>query len=351
MRTLSTLLVLAALSTAAPLELARRDGRRFAAEPVSYDDAGVVVARGGKEERIAWRDLEPASALAARKALVSFEDGAGRLQLSEFAASLGLFPEAIAELEVALALGAVAEAEFEARRKELEEAELLFLATEIDRLLETGAEPEECLAAIRRLKDRYPDHPLHERYAPAVRELVDALAKQAEETRLQAEAASGKAALDERAKKIAALDKKKAQALLEARKLFEAGVEAAEKGQVSRARNRLVEPLGAERRYKEARELLRKIARADPDFQVVTKDGLRKEYDAIEASLIDCYLRVARVLLRERNYKGAAEYVRKILLYDPIHEEALAMAEEIRRNRIQLKLSDITNTKPRVSGG
>lgn len=351
MRTLSILLALAALSSAAPVELVTREGKRFSAEPVSFDDAGVVVARGGTEERIAWKELQPTSAFGARKALVSFEDGPARLGLSEFAASLGLFPEAIAELEVALALGAVAETDFETRRKTLEEAELLFLSTEIDRLLETGAEPRECLAAIRRLKERYPDSPLNEPYAPKVRELVDALAEEEAESKLEAEAAAGKAALDDLTKKIAALDKKKAKALEKAKGLFDAGVAAAEKGQVSRARRDLVEPLGAERHYKEARDLLRKIARTDREFQVVTKEGLRKEYDAIEASLVECYLRVARVLLRERNYKGAVEYVRKILLYDPIHEEALAMAEEIKRNRIQFKLSDVTNTRPRVTGG
>ena len=55
--------------------------------------------------------------------------------------------------------------------------------------------------------------------------------------------------------------------------------------------------------------------------------------------------------MKERNYKGSVKYVRKILLYDPIQEEALEMVEVIRKNRINFKLSDITNARPRVSSG
>ena len=72
---------------------------------------------------------------------------------------------------------------------------------------------------------------------------------------------------------------------------------------------------------------------------------------AIEKQLIDCYLQVARILMDQRNYKGAVEYVRQLLIYDPIHEEALEMVDEIRRNRITFKVSDITNARPRVTGG
>ena len=71
----------------------------------------------------------------------------------------------------------------------------------------------------------------------------------------------------------------------------------------------------------------------------------------IEKLLIDCYVQVARILMKERAYKSAVEYVRKILLYDPIHEEALEMVDEIRKNRISFRMSEITNARPRVTGG
>ena len=101
----------------------------------------------------------------------------------------------------------------------------------------------------------------------------------------------------------------------------------------------------------QARKRLRNIARLDQHGLIVSREEIQSEYAAIEKLLIDCYLKVARILLQERNYKGAVEYVRKILLYDPIHEEALEMVEEIRKNRITFKLSDITNARPRVTGG
>ena len=90
--------------------------------------------------------------------------------------------------------------------------------------------------------------------------------------------------------------------------------------------------------------------KADRKFKVVTEQALQKEYDAIADELVNCYLGVARILLTQRNYKGTIPYVRKVLYYDPINEEALEMVETIRKNRITFKTSDITNARPRVSG-
>jgi tetratricopeptide (TPR) repeat protein len=116
-------------------------------------------------------------------------------------------------------------------------------------------------------------------------------------------------------------------------------------------KRKLVEPMGAEKYYKQARKHLRNLAQKDKHGLVVAKAELQKEYEQLQDKLVDCYLKVARILLKERNYKGAVKYVRKILLYDPIHEEALEMVEVIRKNRITFKISDITNARPRVSGG
>jgi len=352
MRALLLALLLAPVAAAGdPLRLELADGTLLVARPVACDAEGVEVEKEGARRRLAWKELRPASAFLARKELTSYDDGAGRLALSAFAASLGLFPEAFAELEVALALGAVGEADFEARAAELEEAELLYLATAIERCVETEEDPEACLAAIRRLKERYPDSPLNAQHAPLVKRLVEQLEREAAQRREAADDEERKEQLDALARRIAALDAKKAAALTKAAERKAAGIAAAEKGQVSRARKSLVEPEGAERWYKEARNHLRQIARLDKGSRVTTREALLAEYDAIEKNLVECYLRVAKVYLGQRNYKTAAEYVKKILLYDPIHEEALEMVEEIRKNRISFKLSDVTNARPRVTGG
>ncbi|MGH7161886.1 MAG: hypothetical protein ACREID_00265 [Planctomycetota bacterium] len=351
-RIAALLAVLAASAWAGEkVTLVFRDGKTLVAEPAACDAEGVTVGTGPVARTIPWKELTPASAYATRKALTDSADGPARLELSAFALSLGLHPEALADLEVALALGAISEADFEAREEAIEKEEIEALRGRVDALLETGDDPKACLDAIRRLKERYPDHPANADYQPQVDALVEALRKEADEQVDAKEAAQDDARLAALRKALDSLAGKKNAALAKAEALKKAGVEAAAKGQVARARRNLVEPTGAERQYKLARALIRDMVRKDRSFAVIAKTAIQKEYDAIERSLVDCYLHVARMLMRERNYKGAVEYVRKILLYDPIHEEALEMAEEIKKNRIHFKASDVTNARPRVTGG
>ena len=55
--------------------------------------------------------------------------------------------------------------------------------------------------------------------------------------------------------------------------------------------------------------------------------------------------------MKDRNYKRAWEYVHAVLRYDPIHEEALEIRDEIKENRLTRKVSTTSNVKPRVNGG
>jgi len=344
------LLVAPALA-ADSLTLVFADGKKRTVTPLSCDGLGLTAERGGEEVRIAWSELEPASSYAARKALTAYDDGPGILELSRFARSLRLYPEALEQLEIALALGGIAEAGFEEEQRGIAAEEVELLTATIDALLETEAEPERCLAAIKRLRERYPAHEANARYEPRIKELVEALA---EAQQAEKDAASQEVADKALARLQAAVAKeqaKKTAALEKAAELRAEAEPAIELRQVSRVKKKLVEPMGAEKYLKEARKRLRNIARLDTHGLVVTREQIQAEYVAIERLLIDCYLKVARILLNERNYKGAVEYVRKILLYDPIHEEALEMVEEIRKNRITFKLSDITNARPRVTGG
>jgi hypothetical protein len=342
------LLAAAAASAAAEVTLAFRDGRTASAKAVSADDEGLLLEDGS---RVLWSELRPESALAARRALTPADDGAARLELHEFALALDLYAEAQRELEIAFALKAVDEAEFERREKALEEAEVESFRIRIDGLLETDDHPSETLRAIRELRERHPAHPLTLSYEPRVKELVDRLAAMEGEEAASKEEAKKDKALDALRETLRKLEARKTAAVAKGDELRKAGAEAAAKGQISRTLKSLTEPAGAEKQYKSARALLRDMARADRRFQVVTKEQIQKEADAISRSLVDCYLICARTLLGQRNYKGAAEFVRKVLLYDPIQEEALEMAEEIKRNRISFKVSDLTNARPRVSGG
>ena len=350
-RTFALLCLLAAAVAAESMTLTFKSGKKKSYTLVKADDDALTVMQGGAESTIPWAELTRESAYEARRKLTSYDDPTQRLALSDFARKLNLFPEALEQLEIALALGGLDEASFEKRAAAIEADEVTYLTASVDQLLKTGAEPAVCLAAIKRLKERYPEHPANVRYEPHVKALVEKLAEKAEQEQEAEQQQAEDAALAGLRKEIEKLNLRKVKALDTAAKLHEEGKEAAEKRQVSRVKKRLVEPMGAEKYYKRARSYLREMVRRDKQFRIVTRDGVQKEYDDITLKLIDCYLHVARTLLTQRNYKGAVPYVRKILLYDPIHEEALEMVETIRKNRISIKVSDITNARPRVTGG
>ena len=90
-------------------------------------------------------------------------------------------------------------------------------------------------------------------------------------------------------------------------------------------------------RLEDQREL---VERLDPTQQLDPAGEIDRHFAA-----------VLKAYMRDRNWKRATQYVQKILYYDPINEEALDLKEEIDANRITRKLSDITNARPRITGG
>ena len=344
--------LLAALAVAGEkLTLTFVGGKKKTVTVLSFDEEGITLVSGGKERKAAWIELKPESAYEARKALTPYDDGKGRLALARFARSLRLYAGAQEQLEIALALAGLTEEQFETEAKEIEAEEVAFLCARIDTLLKTGEHPTICLKAIKRLKERYPDHENNTRYEPHIKALVEKLAQEIEAKQAAQKKKVDDAELSGLRKALEKLDKKKLAALEKAKKLHDESAEAIEKRQISRVKNKLVEPRGAERYYKQARKYLRAQAKADRGFRIITKADLQKEYEAIETKLIDCYLKVARILLTQRNYKGAVKYVRNALYYDPINEDALDMKKTIEENRISFRMSDITYTRPRVTGG
>ncbi len=327
------------------------DGKKKTLAVESCDGEGLVAREGGGGRRIEWAALLPESAYAVRKSFTSFDDGAARLALAEFAAGLRLYPEAQEQLEIALALDGIDEAGFERRSGEWASVELAWLKERIDALLGAKAHPTECLRAIKRLRERFPEDPGNGLYEPRVQELVDAIAGEMQGKQDLAEASEKDAAAEKLRNDIGKLQRKKGEALARADGLILESADAIEKRVISRIKKCLIEPQGAEKYLKSARTFLRAIAKADPGFTIVAREDLEAEYDATEKRLLECYLGVARQLMRDRNYKAAVDSVRKILYYDPIHEEALEMKAEIERNRIHFKASEITNARPRVTGG
>lgn len=333
------------------MTLTLADGTKKSVELKAFDESGLTAVQNGRELQLAWADLKPPSAYAARKALTSYDDGAARRELANFAVKLKLFPEGLEQLEIALALGGIDEASFEKRQGEIVAQEIAHLSANIDTLLLAKAPPDACLTAIKRLKDRYPDHEANAKYAPHIKGLVEQLAAKAEAEQDAKQKAVSDEALERLQKRLDKDIRKKVAAIEKGDQLVKEADPAIQLRQVSRVKKKLVEPLGAEKYYKKARKYLRGLAQKDKHGLVLAKAELQKEYEQLQDKLVDCYLKVARILIGQRNYKGAVEYVRKILLYDPIHEEALEMVETIRKNRITFKISDVTNARPRVSGG
>lgn len=326
-------------------------GKKRSVTLKAFDQEGLDVVYGDNDLRVLYKELTPESAYKARKELTPYADGPAIEELAEFAVTLQLYPEALEQLEIALALGALDEAAYEKREGEIKALEVKFLCRRIDTLIKTGQEPKVCLDAIKRLKERYPEHPNNKTYAPHIDRLVKIIAR---EMQAQQDAETHKQESKELARlrqQIEKLQARKAKAIAKGDQLMEESKPAIEKRQVARVKRTLVTPSGAEKYYKLARKYLREIPKVDKHFRIANKAALLKEYESLEKKMVECYLRVARILIKERNYKGSIKYVRNILFYDPINEEALDMVEEIKANRIAFKASDITNARPRVTSG
>jgi len=338
--------LLAAIATAGTTRtLQFKDGKKKTVVLENCDDTKLVYSQAGTKTEIKWDALMAASAYEARKELTSYDDADARLALAEFARRLKLYPEAMEQYEIALALGGLDETSFEEKAEALLKEEIAYLTGLIDALLKKKAEPTTCLAAIKRLKQRYPDHPKNEEYTPHIQSLVDILAKEKQnENDALAKQADSKEMAALR-KQIEKLEAKRAKALAKAKKLRDESADPISKRSISGVKKKLLAPRGAERYYKDIRKLLREMVKVDRQFRIVDKKELQKADDATAAALVECYLPVARLLMRDRNYKGAAKMVEKILFYDPIHEEAMEMGRKIRKNRISFKASDITGIK------
>ncbi|MEM8885597.1 MAG: hypothetical protein AAGD14_16145 [Planctomycetota bacterium] len=346
LRVLLLIVLCAPLVWAGPTRtIESRTGKQQPGVRERVDDEGLTFSQSGRETMVGWDELKPRSAYEARKELTSYDDAAERVALADFARKLKLFPEAMEQYEIALALGGLDEAAFEKLAQQIEQEEIAYLTARIDALLKSKAEPEACLEAIKRLKSRYPTHPRNEEYQPHIERLVKILAdrKQQEiDAEQQQKESKELAALR---KKILKLQEKKVKALRTASKLQDEAKVYIERRSISGLKKKLLEPKGAEKHYKKARQLLRDMVRADRQFQIVDKKQVQREFDAIAKELIECFLPPARLYMRERNYKRAVKMVQKILFYDPIHEEALEMARIIRKNRITFKASDITGIR------
>jgi hypothetical protein len=315
---------------------------------VESADAREVVVRVGPEERrrIPWEQLAPLGVYRAREALEPPADGEARRRLAELAADLGLYAQARAEYEKALALGALPQKEFDALVAAAEEAAVAQGVESARRRAEAG-DVAGALEIARELKLAFGAAP----NAARIRALIEGLLEQ---VRAEDEAAAKDAA------ELARLEQqaRRAKELLERRTRAEerlaAGNEAAKRsadsraqGAVSRARKAAEE---ADLAYTEARKQLGRLRRIAPADETALREHVAARLNELDRVQLALRLAMAKYFVAPgaRNYGQAEIWAAKAAYIDPVHPELLELRETIVASRIRYRISDVTNARPIV---
>jgi tetratricopeptide (TPR) repeat protein len=349
LRVLPALVIAGALGAAfagdsRPVDVGLSDGKSIRGV-VESADAKEVVLRLSPEEvrRVPWSALSPLGLYRVKAALAPAADGEARQQLAELAAELGLYAEARAEYEKALALGSLKQEEFERVVGEAERKAVTLGVGAARRAAEAG-DLETALEAARRLRLDFTNAP----NAGDIRALIDDLldrvkALDAESVRDAAEIAKAEAEL-KRNKEI--LERKN-----RAISLMDKGDEASERakqartqGAQTRARKAAEE---AETAYVEARKHLGRLRRILPLADEARKEVIAR-LNALDEHQFAMLLAMAKFFWDSRSYSRAEEYAAKASYIDPVHPELLELRENLIASRIRYRLSDVTNARPIV---
>jgi len=315
---------------------------------VESADAREVVLRMGPEERrrIPWEQLAPLGVYRVREALAPPADGEARRGLAELAADLGLFAEARAEYEKALALGALSKDEFAPLVAAAEEAAVEHGVAVARRKADAG-DLAGALEAARGLKQAFGEAP----NAPKIRALIEQLLEQ---VRTQDEAASQEAAelaqLEQRARRAKELLERRVRAEERMAAGDEAALRCAEartQGAVTRARKAGEE---ADEAFTEARKNLGRLRRILPLEDTAAREQVAARLNELDRKQFALRLAMAKFYVAPgaRNYPRAEEWAAKAAYIDPVHPELLELRQRIVESRIRYRLSDVTNARPIV---
>ncbi|MFM8980673.1 MAG: hypothetical protein ACKOSS_09475, partial [Planctomycetia bacterium] len=311
-------------------------------------DAREVVVRIGPQERrrIPWAQLAPRGAYVAREALAPPADGEARRALAELAADLGLWAEARAEYEKALALGALDAEAFALLVARAEEAAVEQGVQHARTRAEAG-DVAGALEVARELKLAFGTAPNAGRIRALVEELLasvraadeQAAAEAAELARLQDEARKARELLERRVRaeeRIAAGDAAAARA-----------AEAREQGALTRARKAAEE---ADQAWTEARRQLGRLRRILPPEDLEGRARVASRLDDLDRKQFALRLAMARFFAApgSRNYAQADLWARRAAFIDPVHPDLLELADQLVGARIRYRMSDVTNARPIV---
>lgn len=309
----------------------------------SADAAEVVLLVGpGARRRIPWAQLAPLGVLRAKAALTRPDDGPGRLALADLAAELGLFAEARAEYEKALALGAIEGKAYEAA---VADAERRAVDAGIARA-ERAADAGDVATALEVLRGLQLDF-AHALDPKRVAALVATL-----ETRIAARDADQRAAKDEADRLALDVDRRReiVTRMTEAKKHLGLGDRHADEARAIMPRGNVTKvgkaAEAADDAYGTARRELGRLRR------IVRKE--ESERDAVLALLADLDRRQFRLLFDAakfywdaRVFARADEWATRASYLDPVDQALMELRDEIRARRIRYRFSDVTNARPR----
>ncbi|MDA1196206.1 MAG: hypothetical protein O2894_13635 [Planctomycetota bacterium] len=331
---------------ARPVELPLTNGQSLTGVVEEGDEREVVVRLGPEQvRRVPWSRLAPLGYYRAKRALAPAADGDARLRLAELAVDLGLHVEAREEYEKALALGAIEKSHFKKAVSDAERDAVENGVRYAERLAESG-DLEAAMEIARRLKLDFATAP----NAGEINKLVEKLIKlvqsldreaSKEQAELEAAIVAGKREKEILERKTRALD-----LVLNAEKRLPEWQTLRDRGSLTKAR-RIAEAV--DEMFQEARLNLGRLRRILPRDHEARREILA-QLTKLDKSQFDLRLAMAQYEKEATAWKHAERWAARASYIDPVHPDLVELRDYLMTNRIQYRLSDVTNARGRVSG-
>jgi tetratricopeptide (TPR) repeat protein len=324
-----------------------KDGRLVPGKVIEVTEKGVRHVSDQGTSFWPWDSLTTFGQYEARAAVLSEDDGDGRLALARWSLEAGLPGEARKEAQRARGLGAGEAAALDELLSRCDRVQAERAFAEADAKAAAG-DLEGALEVLRSYLVQAPPSTWtekgRERAADVVRrrEAEDVRRRLEEERRRKAEAEEKRAGAlgdyleegDVRRTRAGVL------ALVALREeaggsftVFRTSLEKAE-----------VEYLAARKSYERARKL------AGDERPVPARLALAGRF-AVNGRLLDLYLRLARKFVEAKNWKEAQEALDKALRLDPVNAEGLDLQDKVKANWKRRKASELTGATGHTSDG
>jgi len=309
---MAALLATAGVAAAADDILALKNGKLAVGTIKALDESGVTLVTEKGEAKYDWDALTARCQYEVRADHLGEKDADGHAALADFCLENRLFAEARSEANVAKALGYEDVKALEAFLVEVSRAEAEFTFAKVDQLVAEEAF-DEAREEIRRFLRQAPPSDHTERARAMVADLIrrrdSQLLREEEEQKAAAELEK-KQKLDERIQKLTDEVKEARDAATAA---YAEAVRYHTLGNVTRAR----------KGYETAEKMLFKAHHTLSRIQRLVRRGTiydkaSDEKTQIRKKLVEVYLGLAKLYVKDRNFKRGMPYILKVLFLDPV---------------------------------